>query len=74
MPADLLLLLEGGFLLLPVLLGFAYVALVAELCHALCLCEEFLCFVRLGLLNRAVAHLTHEEVVEERPVGLLAVE
>jgi hypothetical protein len=61
-------------LLTPIFLCLAYIALVAELCHTLCLGEEFLCLVRISLLDRQVTNLTHEEVVELIPLRLLRVE
>ncbi len=61
-------------LILPVLLRLADVRLVAELGHLLGLSEELLGLVGISLLDRQVANLTEQEVVEVLPVGLLRVE
>ena len=58
-------------LILPVLLSLADVGLVADLGHALCLCEEFLGLVGISLLDREVEDLAQQEVVEVSPVRLL---
>ena len=58
----------------PVFLRLADITLVAELCHALSLGEKFFGLVGISLLDGEVTHLTHEEVMEVLPVGLLRVE
>ena len=65
---------RSGLLLAPVFLRLAHIALVAELCHALGLGKEFFGLVGVGFLNRQIAHLAHEEVVEFVPIRLLRVE
>ena len=62
------------FLVFPVLLRLADVGLVAELGHLLGLGEELLGLVRISLLDREVANLAQQEVVEVLPVRLLRVE
>ena len=61
-------------LVLPVLLRLADVGLVADLGHLLGFGEEFLGLVGISLLDREVADLAEQEVVELAPVWLLGVE
>lgn len=69
-PLSLMIMVCGLDDLAPVFLCLAHIAAVAELGHALGLCEEFLCLVGISLLYAQITNLAEQEVAEIAPVRL----